>query len=31
MIVSCFKEISSLIEQAEVSGYKLEKLLDLVE
>jgi len=29
-ILQCFNETTTLIEQAEASGYKLEKLLDLV-
>lgn len=31
IILRCFTEISALIELAEASGYKLEKLLDLLE
>jgi hypothetical protein len=31
MIVQCFCEVSSLIEKAEESGYKLERLLELAE
>ena len=30
LVLRCYTEISSLIESAEASGYKLEKLLDLV-
>jgi hypothetical protein len=29
-ILECYNEISSLIKNAEASGYKLEKLLDIV-
>ncbi|MGE5123569.1 MAG: alpha-amylase family glycosyl hydrolase, partial [Acidobacteriaceae bacterium] len=31
LVLQCFTEISSLVAQAEASGYKLEKLIELVE